>query len=129
MICIFFTQFYRFTDHFWDKIANFQPNFIRELHFNLWCPKGEGHQNMAFLQVGGNGFYFMIYGLNMEDQLLIFLKHNDRFIDILESILFFFLSIHTATPSLEDYEQVYIVHTGFAGWKPTSNHVNYCRVL
>ena len=28
-------------------------------------------------------------------------------------ILSFFLSIHTATPSLEDYEQVYIVHTGF----------------
>ena len=25
------------------------------------------------------------------------------------------LSIHTATPSLEDYEQAYIVHTGFAG--------------
>ena len=25
-----------------------------------------------------------------------------------------FLSIHTATPSLEDYEQTYIVHTGFA---------------
>ena len=40
-----------------------------------------------------------------------------------------FLSIHTATPSLEDYEQAYIVHTGFAGWKPTSNHVNYCRGL
>ena len=42
-----------------------------------------------------------------------------------------FRSIHTwtATPSLEDYEQVYIVHTGFAGWNPTSNHVNYCRVL
>ena len=39
-----------------------------------------------------------------------------------------FLSIHTATLSLEDYEQAYIVHTGFAGWKPTSNHVNYCRV-
>ena len=29
--------------------------------------------------------------------------------------LSFFLSIHTATPSLEDYEQAYIVHTGFAG--------------
>ena len=27
----------------------------------------------------------------------------------------FFLSVHTATPSLEDYGQVYIVHTGFAG--------------
>ena len=27
----------------------------------------------------------------------------------------FFLSIHTATSSLEDYEQAYIVHTGFAG--------------
>ena len=27
----------------------------------------------------------------------------------------FFLSIHTATPSLEDYEQAYIVHTGSAG--------------
>ena len=26
-----------------------------------------------------------------------------------------FLSVHAATPSLEDYEQVYIVHTGFAG--------------
>ena len=26
-----------------------------------------------------------------------------------------FLSIHTATISLEDYEQAYIVHTGFAG--------------
>ena len=36
----------------------------------------------------------------------------------------FFLSIHTATPFLKDYEQVYIVHAGFARWKPTSNHVN-----
>ena len=40
-----------------------------------------------------------------------------------------FFSIHTATPSLEDYEQAYIVHTGFAGRKPTGNHVNSCRVL
>ena len=30
-------------------------------------------------------------------------------------MVIFFLSIHTATPSLENYEQVYIVHTGFAG--------------
>ena len=41
----------------------------------------------------------------------------------------FLFSIHTDTPSVEDYEQMYIVHTEFAGWKPTSNHVNYCRVL
>ena len=34
---------------------------------------------------------------------------------ILNSINTFFLSIHTATTSLEDYEQAYIVHTGFAG--------------
>ena len=27
----------------------------------------------------------------------------------------FFPSVHTATPALEDYEQVYIVHTGFVG--------------
>ena len=40
---------------------------------------------------------------------------------------FFFLPIHTATPSIENYEHAYIVHTSFAGWKPTSNHVNYCR--
>ena len=34
-----------------------------------------------------------------------------------QSLSFLFLSIHvrTATPSLEDYEQVYIVHTCFAG--------------
>ena len=32
-----------------------------------------------------------------------------------DSVLFFFLSIHTATPSLENYEQVYTVHAGFAG--------------
>ena len=25
-----------------------------------------------------------------------------------------FLSVYTATPSLEDYEQMYIVHSGFA---------------
>ena len=29
--------------------------------------------------------------------------------------IFFFLSVRTATPSLEDYEQVDIVHTSFAG--------------
>ena len=37
--------------------------------------------------------------------------------------------IHPDTSSLEDYEQAYIAHTGFAGWKPTSNHANYYRVL
>ena len=37
--------------------------------------------------------------------------------------LSFFLSVHTVTPSLEDYEHVYILHTGFAGWKSTSSHV------
>ena len=40
-----------------------------------------------------------------------------------------FLSVHTATPFLKDYEEAYIEHTGFAEWKPTSNHVNFCRVL
>ena len=39
------------------------------------------------------------------------------------SFFLFLLSIHTATPSLKDCEQVHIVHTGFAGWKPASNHV------
>ena len=39
--------------------------------------------------------------------------------------LSFILSIHTGARSLEDYEQVYILHIGFAGWKPTSNHVNF----
>ena len=70
--------------------------------------------------------------------------------------VFFILSIHIATPSLKDYQQVYpcrlhrkphvkkgfkpffrlfeelgcnqmpmVVHTHFAGWKPTSSHVNY----
>ena len=37
----------------------------------------------------------------------------------LSFFLSFFLSIHTAKLSLEDFEQAYIVHTGFAGWKPT----------
>ena len=41
----------------------------------------------------------------------------------------FFLSIYTATPSLEDYEQAYIIHTGFAGWKTTSYHVDYTGVI
>ena len=36
---------------------------------------------------------------------------------------------YTATSSLDDYEQAYIIQTGFARWRPTSNHVNYCRVL
>ena len=27
----------------------------------------------------------------------------------------FFFTVHNATPSFEDYEQAYIVHTGFAG--------------
>ena len=31
-------------------------------------------------------------------------------------------SSNSAKPPLEDYEQVYIVHTGFAGRKPTSNY-------
>ena len=31
------------------------------------------------------------------------------------SVFFRSRSIHTATSSLEDYEQAYIVHTGFAG--------------
>ena len=34
---------------------------------------------------------------------------------LLQIFFSFFLSVHTATPSLKDYEQVYIVHTGFAG--------------
>ena len=27
------------------------------------------------------------------------------------------------------YQQAFIVHTGFAGWKPTNNNVNYCKAL
>ena len=34
-----------------------------------------------------------------------------------------------AALSLKDYEQAYIVLTGFAGWKPANSNVNYCRVL
>ena len=63
---------------------------------------------------------------------LIWLEHcPPLFINALNIFMgkFDFLSIHPATPSLEDYEQAYIVHTGFAGWKPTSNHANYCWVL
>ena len=41
-----------------------------------------------------------------------------------------FLSFHPYCyiRSVEDYEHVYILHTSFAWWKFTSNHVNYCRV-
>ena len=41
-----------------------------------------------------------------------------------------FLSFHPYRyiRSVEDYEHVYILHTSFAWWKPTSNHVNNCRV-
>ena len=41
-----------------------------------------------------------------------------------------FLSFHPYcyTRSVEDYEHAYILLTSFAWWKPTSNHVNYCRV-
>ena len=56
----------------------------------------------------------------------------DRYMIVFDYVFFFFFffhSFHTATPSLEDYEKAYIVHTGFARWKPTSNHVNYCMVL
>ena len=36
---------------------------------------------------------------------------------------------NTATPSLEDYEQAYIVQTGFAEWKPKSNRVMHQSLI
>ena len=36
----------------------------------------------------------------------------------------FFLSIHTVTPSFEEYEQVYIVYTGFHNVKLPTNQKN-----
>ena len=48
---------------------------------------------------------------------------QSHFVGFVMRWLLSFFSIHIATPSLEDYEQAYIVHTSFAGWKPTSNYV------
>ena len=50
----------------------------------------------------------------------------------LYSASFFFSSIHTGTQSLEDYEQAYIVHTGFAGlwwWSPEDRRADARLIL
>ena len=44
-------------------------------------------------------------------RFLVF-SNNKNFVG---GVIVVFLSKHTTTPSFEDYEQAYIVHTGFAG--------------
>ena len=58
---------------------------------------------------------------------IAFKKDTNRSLAYDLSSLSFFLYILLTTPSLEHYEQAYMVHTGFAEWKPTSYHVKYWR--